>query len=94
MKRNAKSLIIVLCALMVIASLTVPAFAKVKQMTVTGTINEKGALVADNGKAYTVAQNHKGMELVKMVNQKVEVKGSVKTKSGQKIITVSSFKEI
>lgn len=94
MKRNVKSLIMVLCALMVIASLTVPAFAKAKQVTITGTINEKGALVGDNGKTYAIAQNDKGKDLTMMAGKKVEVKGTVKTKNSHKTITVSSFKEM
>ncbi len=97
MKRNVKSLIMVLCALMVIASLTVPAFAKAKQMkqvTVTGTINEKGALVGDNGKTYSVAQNDKGKNLILLVGKRLEVKGTVETKNGVETITVNSFKGI
>ncbi len=52
------------------------------------------ALVGDDGKTYSVAQNDKGKDLVMMVGKKVEVKGTVKTKNGHKTMTVSSFKEI
>lgn len=97
MKGNVKSLIIVLCALMVIASLTAPAFARakhVKEVAVTGTINEKGALVGENGKTYSVAQNDKGKNMILLVGKRVEAKGTVETKNGVETITVSSFKGI
>ena len=72
-------------------------------MTVTGTIiankNKKGKIVSytlqeDNGQSLMLSKHGKGMELRKMVGDKIEATGTVQESKGAKMITVQAFKKI
>lgn len=89
-------------------ALSEPGFAAKKTrlgvMTVTGTVVERGkdkegkvASVAIQTEAqanFEVTQRRKGtsVELMKLINKKVEVTGTVVEKDGRKIITATCYK--
>ena len=89
MKRNKR-------VLMAIVGLMVVAFfcgfaAAAETMTIKGTINDDGQLVADDGKVYEIAESEKGSELSAMVGKKVTVTGAVEENEGKMEIEVESY---
>ncbi len=65
-----------------------------EKMTITGTINDDGALVADDGKTYEITESEKGAELSGMTGKKVSVTGEVEESEGEMEIDVEDFKAI
>ena len=63
------------------------------EVTIVGSVDTAGKVIAENGQAYVIVDNDAGKELIKMVAKKVEVKGAVSEKEGAKIITVTAYQE-
>jgi len=77
----------VFCAAFVLASV-----AGAEDMTIKGTVNAEGQLVADDGETYAIStDNEMGQNLTSAVEKKVEVKGTVSETEGKKIIEVMSY---
>ncbi|MGD9332922.1 MAG: hypothetical protein PVJ53_16530 [Desulfobacterales bacterium] len=62
-----------------------------ESMTIQGQVNEDSQLVDDNGEVYDIADTEQGMQVMDMVGEKVEVRGTVTEDEGVKEITVESF---
>lgn len=89
MKRS-RLLIIMFCALALIAGMSARALLA-EEMTIKGKVSQEG-IVADDGQMYAVADDEKGTELLKLVDKKVEVTGTVQEQEGKKVITVTEYK--
>ncbi|MFH1351679.1 MAG: hypothetical protein ABII26_12210 [Pseudomonadota bacterium] len=61
------------------------------RITITGTINTDYQIVSENNHIYEIGDNDKGDELVRFVNKKVKVTGTLKELSGDKVILVISY---
>lgn len=68
--------------------------AEVGEVIVTGTLNDQGDIVADDGKEYVVANEDMRKELVGLVNKKVKVTGTVEEREGKVVINVTSYEVI
>ena len=67
--------------------------------TITANKNEKGKIVSyglmeDNGQSLVISQHGSGMELRRMVGQKIEATGTLYEDKGEKTIIVNEFKKI
>lgn len=60
-------------------------------VTIQGQVNEDSQLVDDQGNIYEIADTEEGMQVMEMVGEKVEVRGTVMDDEGSKEITVESF---
>lgn len=89
MKRS-RLLIIMFCALALIAGMSARALLA-EEMTIKGKVSQEG-IVSDDGQMYAVADDEKGTELLKLVDKKVEVTGTVQEQEGKKVITVTEYK--
>ena len=63
-------------------------------VTIQGQINEDSQLVDDQGNIYDIADTDQGMQVMEMVGEKVEVRGTLMEEEGAKEITVESFSVI
>ncbi|MCJ7594216.1 MAG: hypothetical protein MUO52_05525 [Desulfobacterales bacterium] len=63
------------------------------EVTIVGSVDTAGKVIAEDGQAYVIVDNDAGKELIKMVAKKVEVKGAVSEKEGAKTITVTAYQE-
>jgi hypothetical protein len=75
----------------------------VEKKTVTGTVvavkkdtkgNVTRVAIKTDSEQITVAKAEKGKDLLKMLDKKVEAKGTLKETQGKKILTVSEVKEV
>ena len=60
-------------------------------ITIQGQVNEDNQLEDQDGNTYNIADTEAGPQVMDMVGEKVEVKGTVKEDMGEKEITVESF---
>jgi len=60
-------------------------------VTIQGQVNEENQLVDQDGNVYQIAETEEGMQVMDMVGEKVEVRGTVTEQEGAKEITVESF---
>lgn len=66
-----------------------------ESMTIVGTVNEDGQIVADSGTIFEIGDNDKSDAVSENSGTKVEVKGMVEEdSSGNKTIMIESFKVI
>ncbi len=93
MKKNKKYLFIGFVTMLMMAFLSGPAISA-DIVTLVGTLNEDGQIVADNGQVYEIAEGKKGDELVELVAKKVKVTGTVLEEEGTKVIKVTSYEVI
>lgn len=63
-------------------------------VTIQGQVNEDSQLVDDQGNIYDIADTEEGMQVMEMVGEKVEVRGTLMEEEGAKEITVESFSVI
>lgn len=78
--------------LMVIALVFAAGVALAEEsVTIQGQVNEDNQLVDQDGNTYNIADTDAGQQVMDMVGEKVEVKGTVKEDMGEKEITVESF---
>lgn len=62
-------------------------------VTIQGQVNEDSQLVDDNGEVYDIADTtDEGMQVMELVGEKIEVRGTLTEDEGVKEITVESFK--
>ena len=94
MNRNKKSLIGMLCAVVFLAVLVMPAICAAEEMTITGQVSEEGTIVTDSGDEYTIADNDQKDELMENAGKKVTVMGAVTEDEGTKTVSVSSYEVI
>jgi uncharacterized membrane-anchored protein len=62
-----------------------------EELILSGTIDEKSQLVNDQGETFILVNNDKGMEVMSMSGQKVEIRGTVMEKEGQKTVEVIEY---
>jgi hypothetical protein len=60
-------------------------------INIQGQVNEDNQLVDQDGTVYEIAETEQGMQVMDMVGEKVEVRGTVTEESGAKEITIESF---
>lgn len=61
-------------------------------VTIQGQVNEDSQLVDDNGEVYDIADTtDEGMQVMELVGEKIEVRGTLTEDEGVKEITVESF---
>ena len=60
-------------------------------VTIQGQVNEENQLVDQDGNVYQIAETEEGIQVMDMVGEKVEVRGTVTEQEGAKEITVESF---
>ena len=60
-------------------------------VNIQGQVNEENQLVDQDGMVYEIAETEQGMQVMDLVGEKVEVRGTVTEESGAKQITVESF---
>lgn len=63
-------------------------------VTIQGQVNEDSQLVDDQGNIYDIADTEEGMQVMEMVGEKVEVRGTLMEEEGAQEITVESFSVI
>lgn len=60
-------------------------------VNIQGQVNEDNQLVDQDGTVYKIADTEQGMQVMDMVGEKVEVRGTVTEEMGAKEITIESF---
>jgi len=60
-------------------------------INIQGQVNEDNQLVDQDGMVYEIAETEQGMQVMDLVGEKVEVRGTVTEEMGAKQITVESF---
>jgi len=60
-------------------------------INIQGQVNEDNQLVDQDGTVYKIADTEQGIQVMDMVGEKVEVRGTVTEEMGAKEITVESF---
>ena len=91
MRKNQKSLTIIVCAMFFVALSFGPALSYDEE-TIIGTVNDFFQIVTDDHDVYEIGDNEQGDELMGHVGAIVEVTGTVEEdEDGVKIITVKSF---
>lgn len=100
MKQNGRFWIGVMCVMALIALLLAPAVHAAEKVTISGVVTEvkdaRGevkyvSIESDEG-VFRIVKKGKGKELMKLVNKRAEVTGTVKGIYGQKCIIVSEYK--
>ena len=61
------------------------------EISVLATVSDEGVLETENGEVLEVAETEMGDELLKNIDQKVEVMGELTEEDGVKIIRVTDF---
>jgi hypothetical protein len=90
MGKNGKKWVIGILALALVAFFAGPALSG-DAITITGTINEDGEFITDDGKTYDVVDTEKGDEVVEMVDKKVKATGTVEESEGKMMITITNY---
>ncbi|UCF85890.1 MAG: hypothetical protein JSV50_09735 [Desulfobacteraceae bacterium] len=90
MKRNKRNLFPGLSAMLIIALLCGIAISA-ENMTMVGTVNDNYQIVTDDEQVYDIADTEKGDELVRLIDRRVRVTGTVEESEGMKLITVTSY---
>ena len=62
--------------------------------TITGVISEDGQLFGNDGVIYKIAENEIGLELIEMIDNKVEVRGRLISVDDAVIIVVEEFEVV
>jgi hypothetical protein len=90
MKKNRKDLVLIVCALFLVALSSSPALSADEE-TIIGTVNDSYQIVTDAHEVYEIGDSEQGDELVNLIGSTVEVTGRIEEQEGVKIITVTSF---
>ncbi len=69
------------------------ATAQAEEVTLVGTV-QPGAQLATEDEVYLIREADKGQELIEMIDQKVEVTGTLSEFEGKTLITVTEFVEV
>ncbi len=62
--------------------------------TITGTLVSEDQLMADDGQEYMIEDAGMAKNLDQMIDKKVEVKGTVTEKEGDKVLRIESIKPV
>ncbi len=95
MKKSRVAIFLIACfvAMSMMVSLQAATVSAADEVTIVGWVAGKD-LVAADGNVYTIAENEKGKELVKLDDKKVKAVGTIEAKGeGYKTFTVSSYEE-
>lgn len=65
--------------------------AAATEQVLRGTIDANSQLIDEKGEVFNLANNDKGMEVKSMSGMKVEIKGTVMEKEGQKVVEVIEY---
>ncbi len=60
-------------------------------VTLQGQVTEDNQFMAEDGEVYDIADTEKGSEVMELVGQEIEVRGTLSEDEGDKEITVESF---
>lgn len=60
-------------------------------VTLQGQVTEDNQLMTDDGEVYDIADTEQGAQVMEMVGEKMEVRGTLSEDEGTKEITVESF---
>lgn len=91
MKKNHRSLLIIVCAMFFMA-LSFGLALSANEEIIIGTVNDYYGIETDDGEMYEIGDSEQGDELVGHVGARVEVTGMVEEdEDGVKVITVTSF---
>jgi hypothetical protein len=60
-------------------------------VTLQGQVTEDNQLMTDDGEVYDIADTEKGAQVMEMVGEKIEVRGTLSEDEDSKEITVESF---
>jgi hypothetical protein len=60
-------------------------------VTIQGEVTEDNQLVTEDGEVYDIADTEQGAQVLEMVGEKIEVRGTLSEDEGDKEITVESF---
>jgi hypothetical protein len=60
-------------------------------VTLQGEVTEDNQLVTEDGEVYDIADTEQGAQVMEMVGEKIEVRGTLSEDEGDKEITVESF---
>jgi hypothetical protein len=60
-------------------------------VTLQGEVTEDNQLMTNDGEVYDIADTEKGAQVMEMVGEKIEVRGTLSEDEGDKEITVESF---
>ena len=87
MKKNALIGLLAIIALVFTAGIGIAA----EPVTIQGQITEDSQLMTEDGEFYEIVDNEAGMQVMEMVGEMIEVRGTVVEDEGIKEITVESF---
>ena len=62
--------------------------------TITGTLVSEDQVMADDGQKYMIEDAGNAENLDQMVDKKVEIKGTVMEKDGEKVLKIDSIKPV
>ena len=65
-----------------------------KKVTITGVVSENFQIITDKEEVFEIASNEEGDEVVKLVGEKVRVKGILSTYEDEKYIHVESYEVV
>ena len=90
MKKNRRNIVIIVCAVFLVALSSSPALTADEE-TIIGTVTDFFQIVTDD-EVYEIGDSEQGDELLGYVGARVEVTGTVEEdEDGIKVITVTSF---
>ena len=87
MKKMTIISLLAVFALVFAASLGIAA----EQITIKGQVTEDNQFMTEDGEVYDIADTEKGSEVMEMVDEIIEVRGTLSEDEGDKEITVESF---
>ena len=61
------------------------------EITITGTVNEAGVIITDDGHQYVIADDDMGENLTTVLDKRVKVTGIIEETNGQKVMTVIEY---
>ena len=93
MKKMKKKILLGLFILLITGSLFTPAMA-MEFTFLFGTVNDNSQLVDDNGDIYEIGLNDLGEELIRYIDKKVKVTGTVLISDYEKVIMVMTYEVI
>lgn len=65
-----------------------------EMVTIQGQVTEDNQLMDEEGNVFVIAETEEGMQVMDMVGQKIEVRGTLTEEEGVKEITVESYSVI
>ena len=98
MKKTISLVVVMMLMLVLMAGVALSAdehaAEPMKNVSITGTVNDANQLVDNDGQTFNVVDNAEGKKLFSHTGQKVQVTGTVMESEGKKQITVSTYELI